>query len=323
MPVSSDASVFTRFRRAVAIQGGDTQANDTKSVNRLSSYATNLSAASSLTEFLSKSKGLPTTPPPPTGLVPTPLRVGVAQSGELTGSWSPDPMVQDVTYKLYTINLAANTPYTFKVVPQIPSIVWMFLGKRNVSLTEANIFAIKQDDDFSSFIEKYAAMDGSSDIPLITINNLTAGFRNLLIPSFSPGKWDVIVYNIEPLPTPTPLVRGGKEDNNFTASFFNDPMLENVNYKLCRINVNANIEYTFNLMASGASDPYIYIGKLNTPFTLEVLITIQNRGDFVPFVDEYNTDIGLRPPIKINNLAAGFRDVLIISFIPGSWSLAI
>ena len=49
----SDASQFTRFKKASAIQRGDTQQSDPKSVNRLTQYVPKLSAASSTREFLS------------------------------------------------------------------------------------------------------------------------------------------------------------------------------------------------------------------------------------------------------------------------------
>ena len=49
----SDASQFTRFKKANAVQRGDTQASDSKSVNRLTQYVPHLTAASSTGEFLS------------------------------------------------------------------------------------------------------------------------------------------------------------------------------------------------------------------------------------------------------------------------------
>lgn len=51
MPTTS-ASEFIRFKRVVAIQHGDTQARDPKSVNRLTQYNSRLSNVSSLTEFV-------------------------------------------------------------------------------------------------------------------------------------------------------------------------------------------------------------------------------------------------------------------------------
>lgn len=49
----SDASQFTRFKKANAIQKGDSQTSDPKSVNRLTQYTPQLSAASSRRKFLS------------------------------------------------------------------------------------------------------------------------------------------------------------------------------------------------------------------------------------------------------------------------------
>jgi hypothetical protein len=49
----SDASQFTRFKKANAVQKGDTQASDSKSVNRLTQYTPHLSAASNSVKFLS------------------------------------------------------------------------------------------------------------------------------------------------------------------------------------------------------------------------------------------------------------------------------
>jgi len=49
----SDASQFTRFKKANAIQSGDTQQSDPKSVNRLTQYVPRLSNVSSTREFLS------------------------------------------------------------------------------------------------------------------------------------------------------------------------------------------------------------------------------------------------------------------------------
>lgn len=49
----SDASQFTRFKKASAVQRGDTQASDSKSVNRLTQYIPRLSSASRTGEFLS------------------------------------------------------------------------------------------------------------------------------------------------------------------------------------------------------------------------------------------------------------------------------
>lgn len=49
----SDASQFTRFKRATAVQRGDTQQSDPKSVNRLTQYIPHLSNVSSTREFLS------------------------------------------------------------------------------------------------------------------------------------------------------------------------------------------------------------------------------------------------------------------------------
>jgi hypothetical protein len=58
----SDASQFTRFKKANAVQKGDTQATDSKSVNRLTQYTPHLTAASSTTEFLSTLTAKTTTP---------------------------------------------------------------------------------------------------------------------------------------------------------------------------------------------------------------------------------------------------------------------
>lgn len=49
----SDASQFTRFKKAIAVQRGDTQQSDPKSVNRLTQYIPQLSNVSSTREFLS------------------------------------------------------------------------------------------------------------------------------------------------------------------------------------------------------------------------------------------------------------------------------
>jgi len=49
----SDASQFTRFKKAVAVQRGETQQTDPKSVNRLTQYTPHLSNVSSTKEFLS------------------------------------------------------------------------------------------------------------------------------------------------------------------------------------------------------------------------------------------------------------------------------
>jgi len=49
----SDASQFTRFKKANATQRGDTQQSDSKSVNRLTQYVPRLSGASGVGKFLS------------------------------------------------------------------------------------------------------------------------------------------------------------------------------------------------------------------------------------------------------------------------------
>jgi len=49
----SDASQFTRFKRANAIQRGDSQQRDSKSVNRLTQYVPRLSGAWGVNNFLS------------------------------------------------------------------------------------------------------------------------------------------------------------------------------------------------------------------------------------------------------------------------------
>jgi hypothetical protein len=49
----SDASQFTRFKKASAVQRGDTQQSDPKSVNRLTQYIPRLSGISGLGKFLS------------------------------------------------------------------------------------------------------------------------------------------------------------------------------------------------------------------------------------------------------------------------------
>ena len=48
----ADASQFTQFRKANAVQKGDTQQSDPKSVNRLTQYVPHLSVASSIPKFL-------------------------------------------------------------------------------------------------------------------------------------------------------------------------------------------------------------------------------------------------------------------------------
>jgi len=58
----SDASQFTRFKKANAVQKGDTQATDSKSVNRLTQYIPKVTAGSSRTEFLSTLTAKTTTP---------------------------------------------------------------------------------------------------------------------------------------------------------------------------------------------------------------------------------------------------------------------
>ena len=55
----SDASQFTRFKKANAVQRGDTQASDPKSVNRLTQYVPHLTGASSHTLFLSSLRPKP------------------------------------------------------------------------------------------------------------------------------------------------------------------------------------------------------------------------------------------------------------------------
>jgi hypothetical protein len=49
----SDASQYTRFKKYVAVQSGDTQASDPKSVNRLTQYVSRVTNLSSTKEFLS------------------------------------------------------------------------------------------------------------------------------------------------------------------------------------------------------------------------------------------------------------------------------
>jgi len=49
----SDASQFTRFKKANAVQRGDSQHSDPKSVNRLTQYTSHLTAASDSVTFLS------------------------------------------------------------------------------------------------------------------------------------------------------------------------------------------------------------------------------------------------------------------------------
>ena len=48
----SDASQFISLKKARAVQHGDTQASDPKSVNRLTQYTPQLSAVSNTTKFL-------------------------------------------------------------------------------------------------------------------------------------------------------------------------------------------------------------------------------------------------------------------------------
>jgi hypothetical protein len=59
---TSDASSFTRYRKAQATQSGDTQPKDIKSVNRLTQYVTPLSAAGSTKNFLPSLTDKKTTP---------------------------------------------------------------------------------------------------------------------------------------------------------------------------------------------------------------------------------------------------------------------
>lgn len=49
---TTDASQFTRFKRVISVQRGDTQSSDPKSVNRLTQYNTRLSEVSKLTSFI-------------------------------------------------------------------------------------------------------------------------------------------------------------------------------------------------------------------------------------------------------------------------------
>lgn len=49
----SDASQFTRFKKANAVQNGDNRLTDSKSITRLTQYIPRLTAASSRSEFLS------------------------------------------------------------------------------------------------------------------------------------------------------------------------------------------------------------------------------------------------------------------------------
>lgn len=58
----SDASQFTRFKRANAVQGRDTDTSNGKSVTRLTLYTPQLSASYSRTEFLSTLTSKSTTP---------------------------------------------------------------------------------------------------------------------------------------------------------------------------------------------------------------------------------------------------------------------
>lgn len=70
MPGTADASQYTQFKKANAIQRGDTQVSDPKSVNRLTQYVPRLSEASNRSNFLSSLTYKYTTP-----LVPTPINV--------------------------------------------------------------------------------------------------------------------------------------------------------------------------------------------------------------------------------------------------------
>ena len=58
----SDASQFTRFKKANAVQRGDTQLSDSKSVNRLTQYTPHLTAASSTGDFLATLSAKSTAP---------------------------------------------------------------------------------------------------------------------------------------------------------------------------------------------------------------------------------------------------------------------
>jgi hypothetical protein len=70
MPGTADASQYTQFKKANAVQRGDTQVSDPKSVNRLTQYVPKLSFASNSTKFLSSLTNKNTRP-----LVPTPINV--------------------------------------------------------------------------------------------------------------------------------------------------------------------------------------------------------------------------------------------------------
>ena len=68
MPGTADASQYTQFKKANAIQKGDSQASDFKFVNRLTQYVPRVSFASNTSKFLSSLTNKNTKP-----LVPTPI----------------------------------------------------------------------------------------------------------------------------------------------------------------------------------------------------------------------------------------------------------
>jgi hypothetical protein len=208
----SDASQFTRFKRANAIQKGDTQASDTKSVNRLTQYTPHLSAASNSVKFLSSLTAKSTTPlflPPPLSLPPplvsTPmlvkftredLDVGVNTSGVLTQDYSDSTSLDPgKNYVLYRVNVDANKTYSFKLT-----------ANRSINpYTNAYLIMREQDSEIDS--EFLSVLAGfwyaiSTDIPgnyfgdftqdnpkTLEFRATTSGFFDVGILSWVKGGW--------------------------------------------------------------------------------------------------------------------------------------
>lgn len=195
----SDASQFTRFKKANAVQKGDTQQSDPKSVNRLTQYIPRLSAASDRNEFLpSLTKSGGGSIPFP---APTPFTLGTPVIGTFTKDvYNGFPLISDVNYKLFRLNVDANITYNTKLTCfSGDTDIDVFVSYPNAGFTKTQLDSIAtagwSEAGFNGamYVLNYGVSGGGE---IINFTPSESGYVDIFVFSYEKGGWELHITAI-------------------------------------------------------------------------------------------------------------------------------
>jgi hypothetical protein len=120
---------------------------------------------------------------------------------------------------------------------------------------------------------------------------------------------------------------GNNVAGTFTKDSNDSTILDDTNYALFGVSVEANKQYKFDL-TSVTGDADLFVGLRDVGLTSDNLLSIAdwsygNGASISSIVTEYSVSSGTLDNVSFTTTTAGFFDVLILSYSKGDWSFTV